>query len=152
MIQKLLELFTTAEKAEAMLAYPIIELIFISLFTLFIVTLVIHFILFLKIRHVRHYLQTTNRFEVEPLRTIKEEFERRQSEKSFKLETFIQEQFSNWHMFQLPIVSITKMIQMTISVFILLGVLGTFIGLTLSLGNISASSDELVENVAGVLS
>src|SRR5699024_340424 len=40
----------------------------------------------------------------------------------------------------------------TVSVFILLGVLGTFIGLTISLGSINAGGDQLVENVAGVLS
>ncbi|PIB40969.1 hypothetical protein AOA59_25880, partial [Pseudomonas sp. 2822-15] len=43
------------------------------------------------------------------------------------------------------------MIQMTVSVFILVGVLGTFIGLTMSLGSIDATGDQLVENVAAVL-
>src|SRR5699024_10988699 len=44
------------------------------------------------------------------------------------------------------------MIQMTVSVFILLGVLGTFIGLTMSLGSINMTGgDQLVEDVAAVL-
>lgn len=42
MIQAILELFTTVEKAEAMLANPIIELIFMALFIIFILTLGIH--------------------------------------------------------------------------------------------------------------
>src|SRR5699024_9181415 len=47
--------------------------------------------------------------------------------------------------------NLIKMIQMTVSIFILLGVLGTFIGLTISLGSIDASGSQLVENVVGVL-
>src|SRR5690625_7976732 len=41
---------------------------------------------------------------------------------------------------------------MTVSVFILVEVLGTFIGLTISLGSINLGGDQLVENVAYVLS
>lgn len=41
---------------------------------------------------------------------------------------------------------------MTVSVFILIGVLGTFIGLTISLGSINATGSQLVENIAAVLS
>ncbi|WP_237563690.1 hypothetical protein [Halalkalibacter okhensis] len=40
---------------------------------------------------------------------------------------------------------------MTVSLFILIGVLGTFIGLAMSLGSINATGDQLVENVALVL-
>src|SRR5699024_6584425 len=68
------------------------------------------------------------------------------------LETFIQEKFSDWRILQIPVVNIIKLVQMTISVFILLGVLGTFIGLTISLGSISANSDQLIENVSAILS
>lgn len=152
MLQAMLELFTTREKAEAMLSSPIIEFIFMALFGLFTITLIVHFVLFFKIRHTRNYVKQTNRMDIEPLLSIKTEFESRQTEESMKLETFIQEKFSSWRMFQIPVVSLIKMVQMTISLFILLGVLGTFIGLTISLGSISASSDQLIENVAGVLS
>src|SRR5690606_17307969 len=141
MLQAMLELFTTREKAEAMLSSPIIEFIFMALFGLFTITLIVHFVLFFKIRHTRNYVKQTNRMDIEPLLSIKTEFESRQTEESMKLETFIQEKFSSWRMFQIPVVSLIKMVQMTISLFILLGVLGTFIGLTISLGSISASSD-----------
>ena len=152
MLQAMLELFTTSEKAEAMLESPIIELIFMALFGLFILTLILHLALFFKIRHIRNYIKQTNRMDIEPLKAIKTEFESRQTKESIKLETFIQEKFSSWRMLQIPVISLIKLVQMTISVFILLGVLGTFIGLTISLGSISASSDQLIENVAGVLS
>ena len=67
------------------------------------------------------------------------------------METFVQQKFSSWRMFNIPVVSLTKMIQMTVSMFILVGVLGTFIGLTMSLGSIDSTGDQLVENVASVL-
>lgn len=152
MLQAILELFTTSEKAEAMLANPIIELIFSVLFILFVLTLIIHLAVFFKIRKTRDYVKQTNRMDIEPLNSIKTEFNQRQEAETIKLETFIQEKFSSWRMFNLPIISLIKLVQMTVSVFILLGVLGTFIGLTISLGSIDASSDQLVENVAGVLS
>src|SRR5690625_6022527 len=41
---------------------------------------------------------------------------------------------------------------MTVSIFILLGVLGTFIGLTISPESIKAGGEQLVEHVANVLS
>src|SRR5690625_5245395 len=152
MVQAMLELFTTRQKAEAMLANPIIEWIFMSLFGLFLITLIIHIMLFFRIRRTRDYVKETKRMDIEPLHAIKTEFDARQTEEAMKLETFIQEKFSSWRVFQIPIVNLIKMVQMTISVFILLGVLGTFIGLTISLGSINAGSDQLVENVAGVLS
>ncbi|MEI3605080.1 MotA/TolQ/ExbB proton channel family protein [Pseudogracilibacillus sp. SE30717A] len=152
MLQALLELFTTEQKAEVMLESPIIELIFFSLFSLFAITFIVHIALFFKIRKTRNYIKETKRMDIEPLQTIKKEFYSRQQEESIKLETFVQEKFSSWRIFQIPIISLIRMVQMTISVFILLGVLGTFIGLTISLGSINAGSDQLVENVAGVLS
>ena len=152
MLQSILELFTTAEKAEAMLASPIIELIFTALFVLFAVTMVVHFMIYIKIKRVRNYLKDTNRMDIEPLKNFKEDFDRRQSSESIKVETFVEEKFSGWRLFNIPVVSLIKLVQMTVSVFILLGVLGTFIGLTISLGSINAGGDQLVENVAGVLS
>src|SRR5699024_4962853 len=65
---------------------------------------------------------------------------------------FVQERFSNWRLFHMPVVNLIKLTQMTVSVFILIGVLGTFIGLTISLGSISSAGDQLVENIAIVLS
>src|SRR5690625_981223 len=152
MLQAMLELFTTKQKAEAMLASPIIEIIFIELFILFIVTLIVHFSLYFKIRQTRNYVKETNRMDIDPLLSIKTEFDARQAKESMKVETFVQEKFSNWRMFQIPVVSLIKMVQMTISVFILLGVLGTFIGLTISLSSVNPVGDQIVENIAGVLS
>jgi len=152
MLQSILELFTTAEKAEAMLSSPIIELIFTTLFVLFAVTFAIHLAIYIKIKKVRNYLKDTNRMDIEPLQTFKKDFDRRQSSESIKVETFVEEKFSGWRLFNIPVISLIKLVQMTVSVFILLGVLGTFIGLTISLGSINAGGDQLVENVAGVLS
>ncbi len=152
MLQALLGLFTTAEKAEAMLESPIIRLIFFSLFGLFAITLAVHFTLYVKIKKTRHYVQETKRFGMEPLKSIKEEFGTRQQKEAIKPETFVQEKFSGWRMAGIPVVNLIKLVQMTISIFILLGVLGTFIGLTISLGSISTESEALVENISGVLS
>lgn len=152
MIQAILELFTTAEKAEAMLANPIIELIFMALFIIFILTLGIHLFLYMKLRKIRNHVKETNRLDMEPLRTFKEQFEKRQEVDPIKVETFVQERFSSWRLWNIPVVGLIKVVQMTVSVFILLGVLGTFIGLTISLGSIQTAEDQLVENVTGVLS
>ena len=152
MIQAILELFTTKEKAAAMLESPIIELIFVVLFILFIITLIIHFTLYIKIRNICHYIKTTEKLDVEPFLSIKQEYNERQSNEAINLENFVQEKISSWYMFRIPIVNLIKLVQMTVSVFILLGVLGTFIGLTISLGSIQASGDQLVNNVASVLS
>lgn len=152
MLQSMLELFTTTEKVEAMLTSPIIEMIFMALLWLFAIAVAIHLLLFFKIRKTRNYVKETGRLDVEPLHSIKKEFDVRQSDEGMKIETFIQEKFSSWRMAQVPVISLIKLIQMTISVFILLGVLGTFIGLTISLGSIQLQSDQLMENVAGVLS
>lgn len=152
MIQAVLELFTTKQKVDEMLANPIIEFIFMILFILFLVTLIVHVALFLNIRKIRNYVKNTNRLDIEPLQTIKKEFDERQTVESMKVETFVQEKVSSWRLFHIPMVSLIKMVQMTISVFILLGVLGTFIGLTISLGNLQMSGEQLVENISGVLS
>lgn len=152
MIQGILELFTTVEKAEAMLENSIIEVIFWALFIIFAVTLVAHLLLFLKLKRLRNYLKEANNLEMEPFRSFKKQFEQKQQTEQVKVETFVQERFSNWRVFNMPIVSLIKLIQMTVSIFILLGVLGTFIGLTISLGNIQTVEDQLVENITGVLS
>ncbi len=152
MIQAILELFTTAEKAESMLANPIIELIFLALFIIFIFTLIIHLSLYGKLRKLRNHIKETNQLGMEPLRTFKEQFENRQKVEPISVETFVQERFSSWRLWNIPVVGLIKIVQMTVSVFILLGVLGTFIGLTISLGSIQTAEDQLVENVTGVLS
>lgn len=148
----MLELFTTTQKAEEMLDNPIIEIIFMALFGLFIITVLTHIIIFFRIRATRNYVKQTKRMDIEPLQSIKTTFETRQAEETIKLDTFIQEKFSNWRILQIPVVNLIKLVQMTISIFILLGVLGTFIGLTISLGSISATSDQLIENISAVLS
>jgi len=152
MLQAILELFTTTQKAQAMLDIPIIKTIFIILFSLFIITCLTHMITFFKIKSIRNYVKQTKRLDINPLHSIKSEFESRQHTETITLETFIQEKFSDWRILQIPVVNIIKLVQMTISVFILLGVLGTFIGLTISLGSISANSDQLIENVSAILS
>src|SRR5699024_4751258 len=108
--------------------------------------------LFIKLKRIQTYLKETDRMDIEPLNRFKEQFTEMQKTESVDKETFVQEKFSNWRIFNLPVVNLIKLIQMTVSVFILIGVLGTFIGLTISLGSINSSSDQLVENVASVLS
>ncbi|WP_138417388.1 MotA/TolQ/ExbB proton channel family protein [Aquibacillus sediminis] len=151
MVEAILQIFISEQKAEAILANDVIELIFMVLFVTFTVTFVVHILLFNKLRKLRNYLNETGRMDIEPLRTIKEQFDHRQQEESVKVDTFVQEKFSSWCVFNVPVVNLIKMIQMTVSVFILIGVLGTFIGLTMSLGSIDAGGEQLVENVASVL-
>lgn len=152
MIQAILEVFTTEQKAAAMLANPIIEFIFIILFLTFIVTVVVHLYLFFKLKKIHSYVKETNRMDIEPLRTIQTQFDEEQMTESAPIETFVQEKFSSWRLFNIPVINLIKLVQMTVSIFILIGVLGTFIGLTISLGSINSSGDQLVENVASVLS
>lgn len=150
MVQAILELFTSEQKAEAILANSMIEVIFLLLFGLFFIAVILHITLFGKLKKIRNYMKDTNRLDIEPLQGFQEQFNNRQGE-GIKAETFVQEKFSGWRFFQVPVVSLIKMIQMTVSVFILLGVLGTFIGLTASLGSINIDESDLVEGVAGVL-
>ncbi|WP_164669341.1 MotA/TolQ/ExbB proton channel family protein [Virgibacillus doumboii] len=152
MLQFILELFTSEQKAEALLSNATIELIFMVLFITFVITLLIHLTLFMKLKKIRNYITDTDRMDIEPLHAFKEQFDRIQQAESVKPETFVQEKFSSWRVFNMPVVSLIKIVQMTVSVFILIGVLGTFIGLTISLGSINATGSQLVENVAAVLS
>ncbi|SFD44122.1 MotA/TolQ/ExbB proton channel family protein [Lentibacillus persicus] len=152
MVQFILELFASEQKAEALLSNPIIELIFMVLFFGFLLTVLVHLILFMKLKRIRDYLNQTNRMDIAPLNNFKAEFVRSEQKEAVKPETFVQEKFSGWRVFNVPVVSLIKMVQMTVSVFILVGVLGTFIGLTLSLGSIDAAGSQLVENVVSVLS
>lgn len=150
MVQSILEMFTSEQKAEAMLANPMIEGIFIFLFAAFVIAVLVHIVLFNKLKKIRNYLKDTNRMDIDPLSSFKEQFEKKQE--AVKAETFVQEKFSSWRVFNVPVVSLIKMIQMTVSVFILIGVLGTFIGLTSSLNSINLDDSDLVAGVAGVLS
>ena len=152
MIETILQLFISEQKAETILSNQMIELIFMVLFTTFIVTLLVHMSLFVKLKKIRNYIQDTNRMDIEPLRSFKEIFDQKQQNESVKVETFVQKQFSSWRMYNVPVVNLIKMVQMTVSVFILIGILGTFIGLTMSLGSIDSGGDQLVEDVASVLS
>lgn len=152
MLRAILGMFTTEQKVEAMLSNPIIELIFMSLFILFVATIIIHIALFFKLQKIRQYMKQSTDMNIEPLRSIKDQFVNQQQTESVNVETYVQERFSNWRLFHMPVVNVIKFTQMTVSVFILIGVLGTFIGLTISLGSISAAGDQLVENIAVVLS
>ena len=151
MVEAILSLFISEERTEILVSNPMIEFIFLVLFVSFVVALFIHLVLFNKLKKIRNYLKDTHRMDIDPLDTMKEQFEKSQLSESISTETFVQEKFSGWRMFHVPVVNLIKMIQMTVSIFILLGVLGTFIGLTISLGSIDASGSQLVENVVGVL-
>ncbi|MCT2536919.1 MotA/TolQ/ExbB proton channel family protein [Aquibacillus koreensis] len=151
MVEGILKFFVNEQKAEAIISNELIEVIFAVLFVSFFIALIIHLTLFLRLRRVRNHLRETDQLDIEPVKGIKEEFYRRQQEEQVKVETFVQEKFSGWRIFGVPSISLIKMVQATVSVFILIGVLGTFIGLTMSLGSISASGDQLVEDVASVL-
>ncbi|GGA81392.1 MotA/TolQ/ExbB proton channel family protein [Ornithinibacillus halotolerans] len=151
MVQFILEMFTSEEKAASILSSPLIELIFMVLFIGFVVTLIGHIALYTKLKKLRNYISDTNQINVEPLQEFQKQYEEKVKEEPISVETFVQERFSSWRVFGLPVVNLIKMIQMTVSVFILIGVLGTFIGLTISLGNISSSGDQLIENIAAVL-
>lgn len=151
MVRSILGMFMTEQKVESVLSHPIIEVIFFILIALFIVATLIHFFLFLYVRPIRSHLKQTGKMDLKPLDQMKQEFERKNLDAN-QVETFVQEQFSNWRYLQIPIVHLVKMIQATVSIFILLGVLGTFIGLTISLGNLHITSEQFVENAANVLS
>ncbi|MBU8907646.1 MotA/TolQ/ExbB proton channel family protein [Desertibacillus haloalkaliphilus] len=151
MVEAILQLFISQEQAQSILSNPLIEFIFMVLFVTFIVAVIIHFTLYRKLRRVRNFINDTHSLDIDPVNRFQAEYEQKSQQESVKVETFVQNKFSSWRMFNLPIVSIIKMVQMTVSVFILVGVLGTFIGLAMSLGSINATGDQLVENVALVL-
>lgn len=152
MIKGILSLFTTEEKVSAMLSHPIIEMIFFTLFSLFFVSVFLHFALYIKIKRVRQHLQQTGTLTIEPLQTMKKEFIEKQKLENIAIETFVQERFSRWKIFHLPMIQLIQLTKMTVSVFILLGVLGTFIGLTISLGSMSIAEEQLLQNISVVLS
>lgn len=152
MIEGMLQLFVSEQKAEAILANSMIELIFTVLFVTFIISILVHVLTFNKLKKIRNYLKETNRMDIDPLRYFKEQYDQKRQEEAVKVETFVQDKFSSWRIFNVPVVSLIKMIQSTVSIFILIGVLGTFIGLTMSLSNIDLGGDQIVENVASVLS
>ncbi|MDT8861142.1 MotA/TolQ/ExbB proton channel family protein [Alkalihalobacillus sp. MEB130] len=151
MVEAILSLFTSEQQAQTILSNPLIETIFMVLFFSFAVTILIHFTLYSKLRRIRNYVHDTNSLDIAPLNHFQREFEQKNQEESVKVETFVQKKFSSWRVVNVPVVSLIKMIQMTVSVFILIGVLGTFIGLAMSLGSIDSTGDQLVENVAAVL-
>ncbi|MFN7249630.1 MAG: MotA/TolQ/ExbB proton channel family protein [Anaerobacillus sp.] len=151
MVEAILKLFMTEQQAQSILSSPLIEFIFMVLFVTFAIAVFVHLIMFSRLRRIRNYLNTSNSLDIDPLNRFQAEFEIKNKQESLKVETFIQKKFSSWRMFNVPVVSLIKIIQMTVSVFILVGVLGTFIGLTMSLGSIDSTGDQLVENVALVL-
>lgn len=151
MVEAVLKIFMSEQQAQTILANPMIEFIFMVLFVTFALAVVVHFILFSKLRSIRNFLNTSKSLDIHPLNRFHAEFEHKNNQESVKVETFVQKKFSSWRMFNVPVVSLIKMIQMTVSLFILVGVLGTFIGLAMSLGSIDATGDQLVENVALVL-
>ncbi|MCL7748448.1 MotA/TolQ/ExbB proton channel family protein [Halalkalibacter alkaliphilus] len=151
MVEAILKFFVSEQQAQSILSNSLIEFIFLILFLTFTVTVVIHFVLFSKLRRIRNFINDTNSLEIAPVNRFQMEFGHKNQQESVKVETFVQNKFSSWRVFNIPVVSLIKMIQMTVSVFILIGVLGTFIGLAISLGSINATGDQLVENVAMVL-
>ncbi|GAE28119.1 hypothetical protein JCM9140_4314 [Halalkalibacter wakoensis JCM 9140] len=151
MVEAIFGLFMSEQQAQSILSNPLIETIFFVLFVTFVVTAFVHFLLYSRLRRIRHFVSDTNSLDIAPLKAIQTEFIQKNEQESVGVETFVQQKFSSWKMFNMPVVSLIKMIQMTVSVFILIGVLGTFIGLAMSLGSIDATGDALVENIAAVL-
>src|SRR5690625_6151539 len=152
MLRGFLSLFTTEEKVDTMLSHSIIEFIFIGLFTLFFITIFIHLILFMRLGRVRQHIKQTGELTIEPTQTFYEQFLAQQETDTVHLDTFVQERFSSWRMFHIPVINLIKFTKMTVSVFILLGVLGTFIGLTISLGSMNMATEQLVEKISTVMS
>ncbi|MFT4413721.1 MotA/TolQ/ExbB proton channel family protein [Fredinandcohnia humi] len=151
MVEAILKVFVSEQQAEAVLASPLVELIFMALFVGFVVAIFVHFVLYSGLRRIRNFIRDTNSLDIDPITRFKVEFEQRNHQEQVKVETFVQNKFSGWRLFSVPVVNLIKMIQMTVSIFILIGVLGTFIGLAMSLGSIDATGDQLVENVALIL-
>src|SRR5699024_7085273 len=151
MMQSLVELVTSDEKAEAMLASANIKVIFSILVMMFIVTVMVHIGLILKLKRTRNYVRDTKRMDIAPFQTFRQDFQKAQVDEAISPETFVQTKFSAWRVFNVPVVSLLKLVQMTVSIFILLGVLGTFIGLTISLGSINGADEQLIENISLVL-
>ncbi|SES11335.1 MotA/TolQ/ExbB proton channel family protein [Salipaludibacillus aurantiacus] len=151
MVEAVLKLFTSEQQAQAILSNQVIEFIFMVLFVSFAIACLVHLTLFSRLKRIRHFLHMSDSLDIDPLRTFKLEFDKKQQEEPVKVDTFVEQKFSSWRVFNVPVVSLIKMIQMTVSMFILIGVLGTFIGLTMSLGSIDSTGDQLVENVAAVL-
>ncbi|NBJ71151.1 MULTISPECIES: MotA/TolQ/ExbB proton channel family protein [Clostridia] len=151
MVEFILELFMTEQRVEAILSHSVIEFIFLILFAMFAVAVMIHLVIYNKLKRVRNYLKSAGRMDIDPLTGLKEQYTTKQQQETVKVETYVQEQFSNWRMFHVPVVSLIKMVQMTVSVFILIGVLGTFIGLTTSLSSINLEGNDIVSGIASVL-
>lgn len=151
MVEVILKLFISEQQAQSILSNPLIEFIFMLLFVTFVVAVLVHFILYRKLRRIRNFISTTNSLDIDPLNRFQAEYEEKKALESVKVETFVQKKFSSWCMFNMPVINLIKIIQMTVSVFILVGVLGTFIGLAMSLGSIEATGEQLVENVALIL-
>lgn len=152
MLESILQIFISEQKATDVLSNGVIAFIFAFLFITFVITCLIHVTLFAKLRKLRNHLKDTNRMDIIPLLEFKEEFDYRQQEDGVKVETFVQEKFSSWRVFSMPVVNLIKLVQMTVAVFILIGVLGTFIGLTMSLGSIDVGGEQLVDDIVSVLS
>ncbi|HLR80398.1 MAG TPA: MotA/TolQ/ExbB proton channel family protein [Bacillota bacterium] len=151
MVQIILEMFISEQKAEAVLAHPLIELIFLVLLIMFVVATIVHLMCYRKLSKIRHYLTTTNRLDIAPLDDFKRQYDDKRQTETISVETFVQERFSSWRVFHVPVISLIKIVQMTVSVFILIGVLGTFIGLTMALSSIEGDGNRLVEHVTTVL-
>ncbi|MBB5174042.1 MotA/TolQ/ExbB proton channel family protein [Texcoconibacillus texcoconensis] len=151
MVETILQIFMSEQQAQSILANPLIEFIFMVLFVTFGLAIFVHFLLYSRLKRVRHHINVTNSLDIDPLRYFKVEFEEKKKKENVKVDTFVQKKFSSWRIFNVPVINLIKMVQMTVSIFILVGVLGTFIGLATSLGSIDATGDQLVENVASVL-
>src|SRR5699024_5836239 len=105
MIRVFLEMFTTEHKVAEMLDNTIIEFIFMALFIMFFITLLIHITLFMRLKSIRNHIIETRRMDIEPLRSFKEQFEEQQRSESVPIETFVQEKFSSWRLFHVPVIN-----------------------------------------------
>src|SRR5690625_3823813 len=125
MVQAILEIFTSEEKATAMLANPIIEFIFMVLMITFVITLFVHVALFVRLRKTRNYLKETNLMDIEPLQSIQKQFDKLEHREGTYVETFVQERFSSWQVFHIHVIKLINLYQMTVTLYKLLDVLGT---------------------------
>jgi DNA repair exonuclease SbcCD ATPase subunit len=113
--------------------------------------IIFHIVLYFRLLHIYKGIK----LKTHPLfKIVRDEFNARRHSDGIKTETFIQEYFSSYRLFKFPVVNLIKFIQMTVSLFILLGVLGTFIGLTdslrgLDMENLTLDSNSSVQSDTG---
>ncbi|WP_237563691.1 hypothetical protein [Halalkalibacter okhensis] len=106
MVEAILKLFINDQQAQSILANPLIESIFLVLILTFSVAVFMHFVLFSKLRRIRNFITDTNSLDISPLNRFQMEFGHKNEKESVKVETFVQNKFSSWRVFHIPVVSL----------------------------------------------